>query len=98
MAGLNIPGIDPVFKPQSTGLDRAMEFMGKSQSAAGSMGQNIKQPGKTIGGGLTSGLSGAAAGASIGSAMTSAALAGSSAGPIGMGIGATVGLLGYFLS
>ena len=56
MAGLNIPGVEPVFKPQTTGLDKAMEFMGKSQGMAGAMQPNIPKPGKTAGGGLSAGL------------------------------------------
>ena len=94
MAGLNIPGVEPVFKPQTTGLDKAMEFMGKSQGMAGAMQPNIPKPGKTAGGGLSAGLAGASAGAAIGPAIA----AGSAAGPWGAAIGAGVGIAGYYLS
>ena len=94
MAGLNIPGVEPVFKPQTTGLDKAMEFMGKSQGMAGAMQPNIPKPEKTIGGGLTSGLAGAGAGAAIGPAISTGAMAG----PVGAGIGTAVGIAGYYLS
>ena len=94
MAGLEIPGIEPVFKPQSTGLDRAMGLMSKSQGMAGAMQPNIPKPGKTAGGGLSSGLAGAGAGASIGTAISTGAMAG----PVGAGIGAAVGIAGYYLS
>lgn len=89
-----IPGIEPIFKPRATGLDKAMDFMGKSQGMAGAMQPNIPNPGKTAGGGLTSGLAGAGAGASIGTAVSTAAMAG----PVGAGIGAAVGIAGYYLS
>ena len=86
-AGLQIPGIEPAFQPKTTGLDKAMEFMGKSQSTAGGMQQNIPMPGKTVGGGLTAGLSGAAAGTMI------------AGGPgIGTAIGGIVGAAGYYLA
>jgi hypothetical protein len=86
-AGLQIPGIEPAFKPQTTGLDKAMEMMGKASSTTGSMQQNIPMPGKTIGGGLTAGLSGAAAGTMI------------AGGPgIGTAIGGIVGTAGYYLA
>lgn len=94
MAGLEIPGIEPVFKPQSTGLDRAMGLMSKSQGMAGAMQPNIPAPSKSIGGGLTAGLSGAGAGAAIGGAMAT----GAAAGPIGAGAGAAIGIAGYYLS
>lgn len=94
MAGMNIPGVEPIFKPQTTGLDKAMDFMGKSQGMAGAMQPNIPQPGKTVGGGLTAGLAGASAGAAIGPAIA----AGSAAGPWGAAIGAGVGIAGYYLS
>ena len=94
MAGLNIPGVEPIFKPQTTGLDKAMEFMGKSQGMAGAMQPNIPKPGKTAGGGLSAGLAGAGAGASIGTAIATGAMAG----PVGAGIGAAAGIAGYYLS
>ena len=94
MAGLNIPGVEPIFKPQTTGLDKAMEFMGKSQGMAGAMQPNIPKPEKAIGGGLTSGLAGAGVGTSIGTAISTGAMAG----PVGAGIGAAVGIAGYYLS
>ena len=87
MAGLEIPGIEPVFKPQSTGLDRAMGLTSKSQGMAGAMQPNIPAPSKSIGGGLTAGLSGAGAGASM-----------SGGNPVGAGVGAGVGIAGYYLS
>lgn len=92
MPGLEIPGIEPIFKPQTTGLDRAMGLMSKSQGAAGAMQPNIPLPEKSIGGGLTAGLSGAAAGAATGAAI------GAGLGHIGAGVGATVGIAGYYLS
>ena len=94
MAGLNIPGVEPIFKPQTTGLDKAMEFMGKSQGMAGAMQPNIPKPEKAIGGGLTSGLAGAGVGTSIGPAISTGAMAG----PVGAGIGAAAGIAGYYLS
>lgn len=87
MAGLQIPGIEPVFKPQTTGLDKAMEFMGKAQSTAGGMQQNIPTPDKTVGGGITGGLAGAQAGLAL-----------SGGNPVGAGVGALVGAAGYYLS
>lgn len=87
MPGLEIPGIEPIFKPQTTGLDRAMGLMSKSQGAAGAMQPNIPLPEKSVGGGLTAGLSGAGAGAAI-----------SGGNPIGAGVGAAVGIAGYYLS
>ena len=96
-AGLQIPGIEPAFQPKTTGLDKAMEFMGKSQSTAGGMQQNIPMPGKTVGAGLMNTLGGAGAGAAIGSAI-SGGTAGSIAPGIGTAIGAAVGLGSYLLS
>lgn len=105
MPGLEIPTVEPIFKPQTTGLDRAMGLMSKSQGAAGAMQPNIPAPEKSIGGGLTAGLSGAGAGAAIGGAMTTAgtaaatgAASGSAAGPWGAAIGSAVGIAGYYLS
>ena len=93
MPGLEIPTVEPIFKPQTTGLDRAMGLMSKSQGAAGAMQPNIPLPGKTVGGGLTSGLAGAGAGAAIAGASS-----GAISGPVGAGVGSLVGIAGYYLS
>lgn len=90
MPGLQIPGLqDSMFTPKSTGLEKAMGLMGKSQSTFGRTQPNIPEPGKTAGGAITSGLAGASAGAAIG---------GSAAGPYGAAAGAVIGLAGYYLS
>lgn len=92
MAGLQIPGIEPVFENKTTGLDKAMQLAGQARSTAGGIQQNIPKPDKTIGGGLTSGLAGAGAGAATGAAM------GAGLGLPGAAVGTGVGLLGYYLS
>ncbi|GAB6096416.1 hypothetical protein JCM14469_26690 [Desulfatiferula olefinivorans] len=98
MAGLQIPGIEPVFENKTTGLDRATQLMSQARSTAGGMQPNIPRPDKTVGQGLTAGLAGAGAGASIGAALTTGAATGAGLGPVGAGVGAAVGLLGYYLS
>jgi len=98
MPGLKIPGIeDSMFTPKSTGLDKAMGFMNRSQGTFSRTQPNIPLPDKSIGGGLSTGMAGAGAGAAIGSA-----LAGATVGSVlpgwGTAIGAAVGLAGYYLS
>lgn len=92
MAGLQIPGIEPVFENKTTGLDRATQLMSQARSTAGGMQQNIPKPDKTAGGAIAGGLAGAGAAAATAGAM------GATLGPVGLAAGVGLGMAGYYLS
>ncbi len=97
-------GIQPLYHVENP----ANKAMGALDSAANTYGRmekevKVKEPEKTMGGGMMNAAGGTLAAASIGSMMAgeAAAAAGGVAalgGPVTLGVGAGLGLLSYFLS